>query len=100
MVGGVRTRHKPFLVSPRARRKRKKKRREAKWRPLLWVSGPCRAGRKMAEEKYFPPRSRTVDMEEGGGLGSSRAFEQRRTTTCRYVRTDTRYTIGIVTRLL
>lgn len=52
--GGVRTRHKLFLVSPREkRRKEGKKRREAKWRPLLWPLPGPRAERKMAEENIF-----------------------------------------------
>lgn len=70
--------------SCRRARGEKKKRDEKKRGEVATAFMGERPERKMAEEKYFPPRSRTVDMEERGGPGSSRAFEQRRTTIRTY----------------
>lgn len=98
--GGVRTGHKPFLVSPRARRREKEekkgKRREAKWRPLLWVSGrlPPRSG-KWRRENIFHLEPRGCGRRR---LASSVRVEHSNNVEQRYVRT--RYTIGIVRRLV
>lgn len=85
--GGVRTGHKPFLVSREAKRKGRKKRKAKRGEVATAFMGerPTPAAEwKMAEGKYFPPRTSWMWKEEVGLVGSSRAFEQRRATIRTY----------------